>query len=90
MINFIFKILVKNEEIFLDLLKLFIPFLSLKIWQDYTLDVKLDLIKKLIDYRQKEIENFENFYKKMNVILSFISRPELSAFGKFKHFKYTK
>ena len=74
----------KNEAIFFDLLKTFVPRLNQNIWNiSDNIEQKMSFTKKLLDFRQKEILNFKSFLDKMNLILKFFSKPEIVDYGKF-------
>ena len=81
---FYLKILVKNEVIFIDLLKLFNQHLDWSLWTKVkSVDDKLKRIAILIDFRQKEVDNFKKFLKDMEIISTFLVKIEVASFGKF-------
>ena len=56
--------------------------LNSAIWaQSNSLDDKLNYIKTLIDFRQKELDNFKKFLKKMELISAFLTHIEAANFG---------
>jgi len=77
-----FQLIIKNKSIFIDLLLLFIPRLTLKfLEQNNDLNIKIELIKSLMDMRENEVSSFKDFLHDMNNIMSFFNRFGITKFG---------
>jgi hypothetical protein len=62
---------------------LFIPRLTSKfLEQNNDLNVKIELIKSLMDIREREVSSFKEFLHDMNNLMLFINRFGIPKFGK--------
>ena len=70
------KLLVKNLDVFNELLGRFSSDLSVKLWNDEK-NIKLKM-KKILEYRLLEIENFGKFYQLVDIFFyAFLAKSEL-------------
>jgi hypothetical protein len=79
-----------NGEIFTELLSLFSENLSVKIWTESEQKGIKSKIKKVLQYRILELENFLKFYKLISEFYNtFLKNSELGKFYLAKNFLKT-
>ena len=66
----------------MDLLLLFIPRLSVNVWNENgDIKKKIELIEKILNVREKEVTNFKKFFSNIQTICGFLLKSDIKILG---------